>query len=406
MSQALEDIVVIDFTGEFYASLAGALLGDFGATVIRVVDLSNPRKVDHDRDGMHPSERWNSLDELAHRNKQSLAVNLAEPDGREILEKLVAVADVFLTDLPLAVLDEQDWNYESLCRLKSDIVLTRGSGFGPEGPDRDLPALDELAAARTGVMPTLPEPGQPPVYAGVGQMHTATMLAFGTMLALHHRDECGEGQVVDASLFGGNMYSQSLDMQAYLAIRDDRFLEPLSRLDSGNPMSGPMYPSADGRWVTLAMPDTDKYWPTFAEVVGLDVADARFDSHEKRCGEGRLELMRVLDTCFRSKPGSHWKRELAEKQLPADVIEKYDYPASDPSAVENRYILNLEHPTHGAIQSLGFPIHMSESPAQLRSLAPCVGQHSAEILQERLGYSNTRIDEFEAGRILSSEPEA
>jgi len=400
MSRALEDVVVVDFTREFYASLAGALLGDFGATVIRVEDLSDLRKVDHDRDGMHPPERWNSLDELAHRNKQGLAVKLAEPAGREVLEKLVAGADVFLTDVPSASLDEMGWSYQSLCRLKPDIVLARGSGFGPEGPDRDLPAYDELAAARTGVMPTLPQPGQPPVYTGVGQMHTAVMLALGIMLALHHRDECGEGQVVDASLFGGNLYSQSLDLQAYLAIRDDRFLEPLSRLDAGNPMSGPMYPSADGRWVTLAMPDTDKYWPAFAEVVGLDVADPRFDSHEKRCGEHRLEMMQVLDARFQAKPGTHWKRALDAKQLPADVIETYDYPVSDPNAAANRYILNLEHPTHGAIQTLGFPIHLGESPARLRRAAPSLGQHSAEILQERLGYAEARIQELEADGIL------
>ena len=159
MSQALEDVVVVDFTSELYASLAGALLGDFGATVIRVEDLSDPRQVDHDRDGMHPRERWNSLDELAHRNKQSLAVNLAEPAGREILDKLVAQADVFLTDLPFRALDERGLDYESLCRIKADIVMARGSGFGPQGPDRDLPAIDELAAARTGVMPTLVQPG-------------------------------------------------------------------------------------------------------------------------------------------------------------------------------------------------------------------------------------------------------
>ena len=403
MSQALEDIVVVDFTREFYASLAAGLLGDFGATVIRVVDLSSPCKVDHDRDGMHPPERWNSLDELAHRNKLNLAVDLAEAEGREVLRKLVATADVFLTDLPRADLDEQGWSYESLCKIKADIVLTRGSGFGPEGPDRDLPAVDELAAARTGTMPTLPEPGQPPVYSGIGQMHTATMLAFGTMLALHHRNECGEGQVVDASLFGGNMYSQSLDMQAYLAIRDDRFLEPLSRLDAGNPMSGPMYPSADGLWVTLAMPDTDKYWPAFSEIVGLDVDDPRFDSHEKRCGKSRLEMLQVLDGCFRTKSGSYWKQQLSAKQLPADIIEKYEYPASDPNAAENRYILDVEHPTLGTIQSLGFPVHLSESPAQLRSLAARVGEHSARILEERLGYANARIDELEAEGIIGEE---
>jgi len=400
MSKALEDVVIIDFTSEFYASLAGALLADFGATVIRFEDRSDLRSADPDRDGMHPPERWNSLAELAHRNKQSIAADLATPEGREILEKLVAVADVFLTDLPSAVLAEKGWDYESLRALRGDTVLTRGSGLGPSGPDRDLPAYDELAAARAGVMPTLPQPGQPPVYTGVGQMHTAAMLALGTLIALHHREESGEGQVVDASLLGGNMYSQSLDMQAYLAIRDDRFLEPLSRLDSGNPMSGPMYPSADGRWVTLAMPDTDRYWPAFAEIVGLDVGDPRFDSHEKRCGESRLELMALLEERFATRPSSHWKRALDEKRLPADVIETYDYPASDPIAAQNRYVLALDHPSHGPLQSLGFPIHMSESPARLRRMAPCVGQHSAEILHERLGYTDDRIRKLESAGVL------
>ena len=396
MSKALEGVVVIDLTCEFFASLAAGMLGDFGATVIRVEDLGNPRKVDHNRDGMHPPERWNSLDELAHRNKQSLALNLAEPAAREIMAKLISEADVFLTDMPFKALDENGWDYESLCKLKPNIICARGSGFGPEGPDRDLPAYDELAAARTGVMPTLVQPGQPPVYTGVGQMQTTVMLAFGIMVALHHREESGEGQVVDASLLGGNMYSQSLDMQAYLAMRDDRFLEPVSRLDAGNPMSGPMYPSSDGCWVTLAMPDTDKYWPAFSGIVGLDVDDARFDSHEKRCGDHRLEMMQVLEELFGRQPGSHWKRELDEKQLPADVIQKYDYPASDHIAAVNRYVLNLDHPSHGAIQSLGFPVYMSESPARLRSTAPCIGQHSAEILQERLEYSDAEIEALEA----------
>lgn len=396
MSKALDGVVVVDLTREFFGSLTGAMLGDFGAAVIRVEDRAHPQRVDHDRDGMHPPERWNALDELAHRNKQSIRIDLASDAGREILNELIAQADVFLTDLPFAELEANGFTYEGLCAIKPDIVLTRGSGFGPEGPDRDLPALDELAAARTGVMPTLVQPGQPPIYTGIGQMQTTAMLALGTLMALFHRDASGEGQVVDASLFGGNMFSQSLDMQAYLTIRDDRFLEPVSRLDSGNPMSGPSYPSADGRWVTLAMPDTEKYWAAFSEIVGLDIDDPRFDTHEKRCGESRLEMMQVLEECFMKHPGSHWKVQLDEKQLPAEVIEKYDYPASDPAAVTNRYILNLDHPTHEAIQSLGFPIYMSESPARLRSGAPCVGQHTAEILRERLGYSEDEIEALEA----------
>jgi len=395
MSKALEGLVVVESCSEFFASLCGAMLGDFGANVIRIDDRAKPRKVDHDRDGMHPPERWNALDELAHRNKQSLALDLDKQTGREIFDKLIATADIFLTDLSFAEQEARGLDYAGLCKRKSDIIFARASGFGPEGPDRNLPAIDELAAARTGVMPTLVQPGEPPVYTGAGQMQTTVMLAFGIMTALHHREESGEGQIVDASLLGGNMYSQSLDMQAYLAMKDDRFLEPVSRLDAGNPMSGPMYPSADGPWVTLAMPDTDKYWPVFAEVVGLDVDDPRFDNHDKRCGENRLEMMQVLDKLFAKHPGSHWKKLLAEKQLPADVIQTYDYPVADPTAKANRYILDIEHPSHGELQSLGFPIYMSESPARLRRMAPTLGQHSAEILQERLGYSDTEIEILE-----------
>jgi crotonobetainyl-CoA:carnitine CoA-transferase CaiB-like acyl-CoA transferase len=395
MSKALEGLIVVESCSEFFASLCGAMLGDFGANVIRIDDRANPNTLDHDRDGMHPPERWNALDELAHRNKQSLALDLGSQAGRSILDALIATADIVLTDLPFAEQADRGLDYASLCELKQDIILARASGFGPEGPDRDLPAIDELAAARTGVMPTLVQPGEPPVYTGAGQMQTAVMLAFGIMTALHHREETGEGQVVDASLLGGNMYSQSLDMQAYLAMKDDRFLEPVSRLDAGNPMSGPMYPSADGPWVTLAMPDTDKYWPAFAEIVGLDVDDPRFDTHEKRCGENRLEMMQVLDERFGKQPGAHWAKVLAEKQLPADVIQTYEFPVDDAIAKANRYILDLEHPSLGGIQSLGFPIYMNETPARLRRLAPTKGQHSAEILQERLGYDDAEIEAFE-----------
>jgi crotonobetainyl-CoA:carnitine CoA-transferase CaiB-like acyl-CoA transferase len=399
MSKALDGVVVVDLTTEFFASVTAAQLGDFGATVIRVEDLS-AAKPDPNRDGMHPEEDWDAIAELAHRNKQSLALDLASPDGEQIFRKLLTQADVFVTDLPFATLGAKGWDYDSLCTLRKDIILARGSGFGPKGPDCDLPALDELAAARVGLMSTLGEPGQPPVYSGTGQMHAAIMLAFGVMMALYHREDSGEGQIVDASLFGANMYAASLDLQAYLAVRADRILSPVSRLDMGNPMSGPSYPCSDGRWVTLAMPDTDKWWPVFSEIIGLDIEDDRFDTHDKRCDVNRLEMMQVLDGLFSKKPGSHWEKEFAEKKVSADVIETYEHPAHDDQARLNRYIIDLEHPSLGSIKSLGFPIYMSESPARLRSMAPCTGQHSAEVLQERLGYTDAEIFELQTSGVL------
>jgi formyl-CoA transferase len=393
MSKALDNVVVLDITTAFWSSLGTALLGDFGAQVIKLENLPEAGT-------SQPRAAWDHEAELAQRNKLSLALDLDRDGGRAIVGELIPKVDVLVTDWPRARIEQHQFDYASLCALRPDIIYAHATGFGPKGPDRDLPALDELAAARTGMMPILPQPGQPPLYAGAGQMYTAVMLAFGVTIALHHRQATGEGQEVDVSLFAGNIYGASLDVQAFLAMGGERFLHPVARMDAGNPMSGILYPSQDGRWVCLTMPDTDRWWPGFSSMVGLDQNDPRFDSHEKRCGENRLELIRVLEAAFNQQPAHHWKHELTTRQLSADVIEEFDYPANDPQAFRNNYILDLDRPGVGRVKTLGFPIFMSETPARLNRTAPCLGQHSAEILHELLGYSEDRIGELVADGII------
>ena len=231
-------------------------------------------------------------------------------------------------------------------------------------------------------------------------MYTTVMLALGVVTALHHRHETGRGQRVDASLLGGHMYASTLTLDAYMAMREDRLGAPRARFEAANPMSGISYPSQDGRWVTLTMPDTERWWPPFSEIVGLDVDDERFDTHEKRCGEARLEMMHVLESIFATRPAAHWRDCFDEKNLSADIIERYDYPARDENARINRYVIDLEHPEFGNFQSLGFPIHLSETPAELRQAAPEVGQHSREILKSWLGYSSPEIADLAGRRIV------
>ncbi len=390
MSKALRDVVVLDTAASFWAALGAAFLADFGATVIRIEEL--PPASDNNADA--------SLDELANRNKRSIALDGRSPAGRRAFEQLVATADAFVTDAPQAQLAERRLDYASLAALKPDLVYARGSGFGADGPDRDLPALDELAAARTGMMPILPQPGQPPVYTGAGQIYTSVMLAFGVTLALLHRDATGEGQEVDASLFAGNMYGASLDVQAFLAMGGERFLRPVSRLDAGNPMSGTLYPTQDGRWVTLTMPDTDRWWPGLAEITGLDANDPRFDSHEKRCEDHRLLLMQLFEEAFQRKPAAYWRDRFDERGLSADVIEDYSYPATDEQARRNRFVLDIERPGRAPAKSLGFPLFLSDSPARLSRAAPFAGQHTAEVLSDLLGYSEDEIAELEAAGVV------
>lgn len=394
MGQVLNDITVLDLTRQFCASLSAAFLGDFGARVLRLDLLPAPP--------VEATGRWNHEADLVHRNKLSVAVNPASGQGREVLAGLLAKADVVVTDWPRAELAEIGLDYAAACAARPDIVFARLSGFGPTGPDSDLPAIDELAAARTGAMPILPQPGQPPVYTGAGAMHAAGQLAFGIVTALLHRLRSGEGQQVDVSLFGANMYGSALDLQAFLAIgHGDRLLNPISRLDVSNPMSGSVYMSADGRWVTLTMPDTDRWWPAFSGIVGIPQDHPSFDSHDKRTSINRLELIRELEDRFRREPAAHWRRQFQEKQLSADIIEQFDYPANDPGVYDNRYILELEHPSFGKVRSLGFPIWVSDSPARLDRLAPCVGQHTDQVLHELLGYSREKIHALADAGVLA-----
>jgi len=382
---ALDNVTVLDLTGAFWSQAATAMLADFGADVVRLEQIGAERARPDDGD-------WNYTDEFTNRNKKSVAVDLTADRGAELARGLAAKVDVIVTDRSLDDLKALGLDYETVSASKPDVIYARGSGFGPQGPDADLPAIDELAAARTGMMPILPQPGQPPLYAGHGQMYTSVMLGFGIAVALFHRRRTGEGQQIDTSLLAGNMYGASLDLQAYLAIGGERLLEPVSRLDAGNPMSGVLYPSADGLWIALTMPDTDRWWPALAEVTGIDVADPRFDTHDKRCGEHRLELLQALDEVFKKHPAAHWRTLFTEGQMSADVIEDYSYPTNDQAALDNRYILEVDNAEAGRVKTLGFPLWMTETPAELRSGAPRVGEHSQAVLRELAGLSDDEID--------------
>lgn len=394
MSRALDGLVVLDLTRQFCSSLSSAFLGDFGARVIRLEFLP---AVASDSSG-----RWNHEADLIHRNKESLAIDVHGERGRQLLHELVARADAIVTDMTCDELTALGIDYMAASALRPDIVLGRLSGFGPVGPDKDLPPIDELAAARTGMMPILPQPGQPPVYTGAGAMHSSVMLAFGVVMALFHRLGSGEGQEVDVSLFGANMYGAALDLQAFLAIgKGERLLNPISRLDVSNPMSGSLYPSADGRWVTLTMPDTDRWWPVFSKMVGIATDDPRFDSHDKRTSINRLDLIKELEEAFGKQPGTHWRQVFMENQMSADIIEQFDYPANDPQVADNRYIIDLDHPSFGKLKSLGFPIFMSDSTARLDRLAPCMGQHTGQVLHELLDYPVEAIHQLTAAGVVA-----
>ncbi|MCH2172098.1 CoA transferase [Myxococcota bacterium] len=399
--RALDDVVVLDLTRDFWSGVGAALLADFGAQVIRIETTGSRDREADGRGGGPRAGARDHLSDLAHRNKLSLDLATETATGRQILDRMIEKATVLVIDGTPGEIEALGFPEAELQERRPGLIVARGTGFGPLGPDRDFPPLDELAAARTGMMPLLPQPGQPPIYSGAGEMYSALMLAFGVTLALHHRDETGEGQIVDASLLAGNMYGASLDLQAFLAIGGEQLLHPMDLMDTGNPMSGTMYAAEDGRWVTLTMPDTDRWWPEFSEVMGIDPVDPRFDTHAKRCEQNGDVLIDCLQDRFRQQPADHWRRIFDEKKLSADIVEEFTYPANDPQALRNQYILDLDDSDRGRHQSLGFPIVMSESPARLDRSAPTIGQDSVRVLNDLLGLSKQEIQQLVADGYVS-----
>jgi crotonobetainyl-CoA:carnitine CoA-transferase CaiB-like acyl-CoA transferase len=148
------------------------------------------------------------------------------------------------------------------------------------------------------------------------------------------------------------------------------------------------------------MPDTDRWWPALADVTGLDPADPRFDTHDKRCGEHRLELIEVLDEAFKKRDASHWRKVFTEGQMSADVIEDYSYPAGDQAAIDNRYVLEVDAPGAGAVKTLGFPVYMTDTPAELRAPAPAVGEHSTAVLRELGELDDATIADLQAQGVV------
>ena len=167
---ALDDLRVVDLTRTFWGAMAGTLLGDFGADVVRL-DSPDGSSREFPDDIERPALGDNDcMGALVHRNRRSVAVDISNDEGRALARELAATADVFLTDLSSDELRRCGLDEKSLRAGREDLVYLRGSAFGPLGPDSDRPPLDELAAARTGMMPILPEPGQPPVSSGQHQL--------------------------------------------------------------------------------------------------------------------------------------------------------------------------------------------------------------------------------------------
>ena len=390
----LSGIKVVEMTQMVLGPVAGSVLSEWGADVIKI---ENPAGGDMARGIMSigATEKMdiNPFFELCNHNKRGICLDLKQEEGREIAHKLVKQADVFISNMLPKTLRKMCMDYGTLNRLNPRLIYAEGTGYGLKGAEREKPAFDDTAFwARGGFMSILGEPDSaPPLLRGAeGDLPTALSLVCGILLALIHRENTGLGQIVNASLLGSGVWANAGDIQGVLI--SGRDVPKISRKSKTNPLNN-IYETKDHRWIQLCMPQTDPYWSSLCHIIHRDdlINDPRFETHEKRCLINNLALISILDEVIAQKTVEELASQFDEEGIIWGLASTLAEVASDPQVLENEYIRDIDYTYAGrAIKLVVCPVKLSNIPKRDLVPAPELGQHTEEILLE-LGYSWDQI---------------
>ena len=390
MPMPLDGMRVIDWTIWQQGPVCSTMLGDLGADVIKVEERvgGDPGRGMAKMSGIDMSDKPNFYFEANNRNKRGITVDLKKPEGREIIYRLVETADVFVQNFRKGVAERLGLGYAELRKRNPRLIYATATGYGPEGPESGDPSFDQLGLARSGIMLACGEPEMPPlaIAGGIADQMGAIMLAYGVMAALLARERFGVGQEVDGSHLGSMMALQGLSVSARLMWG---FAIPrMPRKFQANPLWN-HYQCQDGRWICLGMLQPDRYWAQFCGVVGRPelATDERFVDLRVRAANAGAAI-EILDEVFAGKPLAEWLRLLrAGGDFIFCQVNAVDDLPNDPQVTANDYVVDFDHPRHGATQVIGLPVRLSETPGSIRLPAPEFGEHTEQILTETLGYT-------------------
>ncbi len=375
----LADIRVLDLSTMLAGPYGATLLGDLGADVIKVEPPGgdDTRHLGPERGG----ERVPYVS--VNRNKRGIVLDLTKDDGREAFARLVATADVLVTNVREPALSRLGLDYDNVREQRPDIVWVGVTAFGVDGPYAGRPGIDFLAQGIAGLVSLNGEPGRPPVRVTVPlvDVMTSTLVATGVLAALHERAASGQGQRIDVSLLDALVHAQSTGLGGI-------FLKGQTTPRTGNRSfyfapSG-VYECKDGTSVCLTCPG-EKFFVNLS--TALDTGWA--DDPRYATIEARLENEDALDAEIAARCAAFDREELLKKLHAADVLaapinDLADVP-DDPQIRHNGMIVPTQHATLGELNVTGVPVHLGRTPGSVRRSPPALGQHSEEILTE-LGY--------------------
>lgn len=377
MQQALTDIKVVDLTRILSGPFCTMLLGDMGADVI---------KIEGENEGDPIRKAGAIVNDLSwyfasfNRNKRSMALDLRSERGKDILAKLLERSDVLVENFRPGVLAEMGFDEARLEQINPRLVVASINGYGSTGPYAARPAFDFVVQAMSGFMSAnggMEHPALrcgPPITDLVGGLYAA----FGIVNALLARDTTGKGQRVEAA-----MMSSMLSMFAYLTSDYLATGQLAPRTGNDHPITSPygMFSASDGE-IAVA-PSTEDVLFRFLSILGIAhlLADDRFKTNDLRL-VNRQEINLLINERLKSDTQASWITRLNSGGVPCGRVQNVGEALSDAQMVHQEMVLEIDHPPHGTVKMVGFPVKLSGTPCQVRYPAPQHGQHTREILDE------------------------
>lgn len=398
-SQPLAGITILDLTRVLSGPYCTMLAADMGA---RVIKIEHPTRGDDTRAWGPPFLEGESAYYLSiNRNKESVALDFATADGRAILDRLIASADVVVENFRPGTLDEKGLGYADLSAKHPGLIYVSISGFGHTGPRREEAGYDAMIQAEGGLMSITGTPDAQPVRLGVAIADIAAgMFAFqGLLLALITRGRTGKGQHVDVAL--ADAVSALLTYQAGRYFATD---ESPTRLGNRHATIVPYntFDTADGVLV-LAVGNDDQF-QRFCRVAGLTdtAADPRFLTNAGRV-QHHDALHPIVATALLTRTAADWAAQLREAGVPCGEVRSIGQALTDPQALDRAMVESVDHPTIGPLRVLGIPVKLSDTPGRIHSAPPRLGEHTGVVLRE-LGLTDEAIAALAATRAIRTLP--
>jgi crotonobetainyl-CoA:carnitine CoA-transferase CaiB-like acyl-CoA transferase len=391
MSKVLDGLRVVELTTMITGSLAGMLLADLGANVVKI---ENPlggdpfRKTHGDMYGGHFLSY--------NRNKRSVTVDLRAPEGKEIFLRLIRESDVLIDNFRPGVIDRLGFSYDVLSRENAGLIHASITGFGASGPYRDRPAFDAVAQSLSGVLSQFIDPAElqlsgPTLADNISGYYAA----YGILGALYERARTGRGRRIETNM-----------LEATMALAPDAFVifkrhgieaKQQSRVGTSQSFA---FRCADGKMIAVHLSSPLKFWENLlAAIEHPEVGtDERFASYSSRVTNYRA-LQAALNNVFSERPRAEWTQRLEAADVPYAPIMQVAEVFDDPQVAHLESFYHLKHATEGDVWGVQPPLFFDGERPRVTVPPPMLGEHTDEVLSE-LGFDSDGIDALHVKQIV------